>query len=64
MASVEGKKVSVGDYVSFKCDIEQSGKIAKINGSTLTLTNENGFDGGYIGGDTETEVDTDDCWIE
>ena len=30
-ALVEGQEVSVGDYVGFKSDIEQSGKIVEIN---------------------------------
>ena len=59
--------VKVGDWVGFKCDIEQSGKIVEIKsdwrGRRFILENENGFDGGYIGGDTRTEVDEEDCWV-
>ena len=65
--SPEGEKmvpVKVGDYVSFKCDIEQGGVIIAINGSRLTLGSEDGFDGGYIGGDTVTEQLARDCWID
>ena len=69
-ATVDGKKVSVGDWVGFKSDIEQSGRITAIkrspwgNGYELTLRNDNGFDGGYIGGDTITTESADRCWVE
>ena len=63
MAQVDGKTVKIGDYVGFKCDIEQGGVIARIQGDTLTLTNLDGFHGDYIGGDTITEVSARDCWI-
>ena len=70
-AKVENKKVKVGDWVGFKCDTEQSGQIIKIekgsnfryNGMTLTLKDEDGFRGDYIGGMTETEVYSNDCWL-
>jgi len=64
MATVEGKRVQVGDTVSFKCDIEQSGKIIRIDGDRLTLENINGFDGDYIGGEEITIQSARDCWIE
>jgi len=63
-AKVENQEVKIGDYVSFKSDIEQSGRIIAINGTDLTLENENGFDGGYIGGDTITIERASDCWID
>jgi len=56
--------VKVGDYVGFKCDIEQGGKIIKIEGNSLTLQNENGFSGEYIGGDTITVEQASDCWVD
>ena len=68
MATVNNKKVKVGDWVSFKADVEQCGKIIKIKGSILTLQagdNEddgNTFDGDYIGGSSTTEVRASDCW--
>lgn len=66
-AKVEGEVVKVGDWVGFKCDIEQCGRITRItksfNNVNLHLTNENGFEGGYIGGDTETVQEADRCWI-
>lgn len=65
-AIVSGKKVKVGDWVGFKCDIEQYGEIVKIerHGSfaLLTLKNENGFDGEYIGGQTIATELARDCW--
>lgn len=68
-ALVEGKKVVVGDYVGFKSDIEQSGKIIKIerdimDNITLILENENGFSGDYIGGNTRHGILASDCWID
>jgi hypothetical protein len=67
-AIVEGKTVKVGDVVGFKCDIEQSGKIIKITkcryGCELVLQNDNGFIGGYIGGDTVTTESADRCWVD
>lgn len=68
-ATVEGKIVKVGDHVGFKSDIEQYGKIIAIKadryrGAILVLENKNGFDGEYIGGETITEVDARDCWID
>ena len=37
MAKVDGQQVKVGDWVGFKSDIEQYGKITKIVGDQLTL---------------------------
>lgn len=65
MATVEGKTVKVGDYVCFKSDVEQCGKITKIDGNRLTLfRDDEGFDGGYIGGQNYTVELASDCWIE
>jgi hypothetical protein len=65
MAKVDGQVVKVGDYVSFKCDIEQCGKITKIDGTRLTLfRDDEGFDGDYIGGQNYTVQMASDCWIE
>lgn len=67
-AIVEGKEVKIGDFVGFKCDIEQDGEIKDIQGSgssaTLVLFNGDGFDGGYIGGHLKTSVLAKDCWID
>ena len=66
-ATVEGQEVKIGDWVCFKCDIEQSGKITAIkktySGVSLTLENPNGFDGGYIGGETVHSELARDCWL-
>ena len=65
MAKVEGQPVKVGDYVSFKCDIEQGGQIYKIEGDRLFLrAGPNGFEGGYIGGQETTVQMASDCWID
>jgi len=70
MATVEGKQVKVGDTVGFKCDIEQYGVITKIkkdwNGYTLVLESpyDEGFQGGYIGGQYTHEERAEDCWVD
>ena len=68
MATVDGQTVKVGDWVGFKSDIEQSGKIVAIKqtyaGASLTLENTSGFHGDYIGGQTITTELARDCWIE
>ena len=68
MAQVDGVTVKIGDWVSFKADIEQSGKIVAIKqtyaGTSLTLENTSGFHGDYIGGETITTELARDCWLE
>jgi len=68
MATVDGQTVKVGDWVGFKSDIEQSGKIVAIKqtyaGASLTLENTSGFHGDYIGGQTITTELARDCWLE
>ncbi len=65
MATVEGQRVRVGDWVSFKSDIEQSGRIeAVLSGGKLVLTNPNGFQGDYIGGLETTIQRVEDCWLD
>jgi hypothetical protein len=64
MAKVDGQTVKVGDCVGFKSDIEQYGTIIKINGDMLTLECKEGFEGGYIGGQTITQERVDYCWID
>jgi hypothetical protein len=67
-AIVDGQEVTVGDWVGFKSDIEQSGQIVEIKksymGVSLVLENKHGFQGGYIGGDTITTELASDCWVE
>jgi hypothetical protein len=57
-------EVKVGDWVGFKSDYEQSGRITKIEGSQLTLHNDNGFGGEYLRYAKTTVVDAGDCWID
>ena len=65
MAQVDGKTVKVGDYVSFKSDVEQCGKVYRIEGNRLFLeAGPNGFEGDYIGGSETTVQMAQDCWIE
>ena len=65
MARVDGQTVKVGDYVGFKCDIEQGGTIYKIEGNRLFLqAGPNGFDGDYIGGQDTTVQRAEDCWLD
>ena len=67
---IDGKLLSIGDYVCFKSDIEQCGKIVAMKpsawgtGKELVLENNNGFDGDYIGGQTRTTVMASECWVE
>jgi hypothetical protein len=68
VAKVDGQEVQIGDWVCFKSDIEQSGKIVAVKqtyaGASLTLENLSGFSGDYIGGDTITTELARDCWLE
>jgi hypothetical protein len=65
VAKVDGQVVKVGDYVSFKSDVEQGGQIYRIEGNRLFLkAGPNGFDGDYIGGAETTVQLAQDCWIE
>jgi hypothetical protein len=68
VAKVDGQEVQIGDWVCFKSDIEQSGKIVAVKqtyaGASLTLENVNGFHGDYIGGETITTELARDCWLE
>lgn len=67
-ALVQGQIVKVGNWISFKSDIEQCGKLVEIKktyaGTSLVLENLSGFSGDYIGGDIITTVSARDCWID
>ena len=68
-ATVDDTAVFVGSYVNFKSDIEQGGDIVQIKRDSmgqvvLTLEDEDGFSGDYIGGQTRTTVLAVDCWLE
>ena len=58
----DGETVKVRDWVCFKCDIEQTGRVYRIDGDRLFLENPNGFDGDYIGGQSTTVQRARDCW--
>lgn len=66
-ATVDGKQVTVGEWVGFKSDIEQSGRIAEIyrrNGRDyLVLDNPSGFEGEYIRGAKTITIRAEDAWI-
>ena len=69
VAYVDGQGVGIGDYVCFKSDVEQTGQIVKIRkglfgGTELVLENFHGFQGDYIGGQTQTVVRAEECWME
>ena len=70
-ATVEdGTTVKLGDWVGFKCDHEQSGRIVSIETErtwtgthvVLVLAADDCFGGDYIGGDTTTRQYAEDCW--
>lgn len=65
-ARIDGRTVTIGDFVFFKSDIEQAGTVSDIkkqfNRVVLVLESSDGFEGEYIGGDLVTEVDAEDCW--
>ena len=67
-ATVDGQKVTIGDVVCFKSDVEQSGVITAIKktyaGTSLTLESKYGFHGDYIGGQEVTTELASDCWVE
>ena len=70
-AKVDGKTVKVGDYVCFKSDYEQCGKVVKIRtnlfGRTelvLSTDSDDGFDGDYLCGSNTTVELASDCWVE
>ena len=67
-AIIDGTKIKNGDWVGFKSDTEQYGKVVEIKrgrySTILVLENEYGFDGDYIGGDTRTTMNADECWVD
>ena len=64
------RQAQIGEYVGFKCDIEQYGRVVKIEkspfgyGRILTLENNAGFEGAYIVGRTRTTIDERDVWFD
>lgn len=62
-------EVNVGAWVHFKSDVEQAGQLSEVKRNAfgqpiLVLKNETGFRGDYIHGNTTTEVNASDCWVE
>lgn len=65
----DGEVLKVGSTVCFKSDVEQVGTIVAIaynimGHAVLTLENESGFEGEYIGGQTRTQELAQDCWVD
>jgi len=62
----DNKIINIGDWVEFKADIEQCGKVIDIKGSgknaELTLEDKDGFSGDYIGGETITHMEAKRCF--
>ena len=57
-------QVGVGDYVCFKCDIEQCAKIVAVRGNDITVAAPaDGFSGEYINGQKTHTLFAADCWI-
>lgn len=61
--------VTIGDWVGFKSDHEQSGQIVKITRTRhegnveLHLHDENGFGGEYLRYSKDTVEMAGDCWV-
>lgn len=66
-ATVENGTAAIGQWVGFKADIEQYGRIIRITRSwgceTLTLENPEGFSGDW-GGQTTMTMSASDCWLD
>lgn len=62
--------VKVGEYVGFKADVEQIGKVTDIKrrsfggGYELTVENKNGFPGDYLRYAEVTTVELERTWPE
>jgi hypothetical protein len=58
-------ELKVGDWVGFKCDVEQIGQVKEIQRrGALVVENKNGFEGEDIGGDTKVLIGFDHVWKE
>ncbi len=62
-------QLSIGDQVSFKSDIEQSGTIIGIKRDIMgrrvfVLQSQYGFEGAYIGGEDVVQVPASECWVD
>lgn len=54
--------VTIGDYVEFKADVEQVGKVIAIDGNEIKLENKDGFPGDYLRYETTTWMRARDCF--
>ena len=62
-------QLGIGDSVSFKSDIEQSGTIIRIKKDIMgrkvfVLQSECGVEGEYIGGEDVIQVLASECWVD
>lgn len=71
MNTTKQTQIKVGDYVSFKSDIEQSAEVVEIKTERrmygpatvyVVKAPADGFSGHYIGRADFAEIDADDCW--
>lgn len=60
------KQIKVGDYVGFKCDIEQTGEVVKITHDRYrgTIYHVRAFHGEYVNNETGSVIDlgADEIW--
>lgn len=63
-----GTIVRVGDWVQFKWDEQNGGRITEIKqnygGEVLTLENKYGYVGDMFGGKTSIRIAAHECWSE
>lgn len=64
----DGTIVKVGDWVQFKWDEQNGGRITQIvinpGGEVLFLENTHKFIGQAVGGKTTTRIAAHECWVE
>lgn len=64
---INGKDLFIGDKINFKAGEEMTGTIKDMivsNGEVfLTIEDKEGFYGGYMEGETETEERLSNCWV-
>ena len=60
---IEGQTVGIGEWVGFKYDTEQSGKVESIKGNFVTVSNPNGI---YYDNERSDSIDLhiSDLWID
>jgi hypothetical protein len=63
------KKIKINNWVTFKTDIEQTGKVVQIYKEgknmmyTLSSDDTYGFDGDYLNGETLVQIEAKKCWL-